>query len=277
MAIKAEEILPLLGLTEDAENITLDDFKSKVSEKYVLRDEVLKDDEIKKKFTGTVLGKLSTKAAQQFGLTSGEVKDKSMEEIFDLAKTKYESKVAELTEQAGKGNDKKVEELNKKLADLQNELGIKETGLKQWEEKYNTEIAGSEQKLKSFKLTDKINKVKSDIAEKFTEEYKKNDLVKEGFETHISKLYEFDLDENENPIVKSKADGKIVISKKTIGHPATIKEIFEQEMEAKGVLKKNNGKPDKQIPTFQRFNGDDKPAGKIHPRAQQRISEVTSG
>lgn len=274
MAIKAEEILPLLGLTEDVENITLDDFKAKVGEKYVLREEVLKDEEIKKKFTGTVLGKLSTKAAQQFGLTSGEVKDKSMEEIFDLAKTKYESQVAELKEQAGKGNDKKVEELNKKLADLQSELGIKETGLKQWEEKYNTEIAGSEQKLKTFKLNDTLNKVKSSLSEKFTEEYKKNDLVKEGFETHISRLYEFDLDEKENPVVKSKADGKVVISKKTIGHPATIQEIFEQEMEAKGVLKKNNGKP-AAMPAVYKDNGGGERKSKIHPKALAHMETLT--
>lgn len=273
MAIELKELLTALGVDADPEKLTADEFKTQVGAKYVLRDEVLKDEEIKKKFTGSVLGKLSTKAAQEFGLTSGEVKDKSMEEIFGLAKSKYELTFAELKEQAGKGNDKKVEELTAKLTTLQSEIGLKEAGLAEWETKYNTEVEQREKTLKTYKLNDKISKVKESFADKFTEDYKKNELVRTGFEKHLSDTYEFDLDDKDTPIVKLKSDGTVVKSKKTIGHAATPDEIFLQEMESKGVLKKNNAKEEKIITKFA-IEGE-KGKAKVHPNAQRNAERLS--
>ena len=87
--------------------------------------------------------------------------------------------------------------------------------------------------------------------------------------------YLFDLDENDNPVVKLKADGSIVKSKKTVGHAATLDEIFLSEMEAKNVLKKNNAKPEKVI-TFAPVNPDNGGV-KIGSKAAQRIAEIQSG
>jgi hypothetical protein len=273
MAIELKELLTSLGLDADPEKLTADEFKTQVGAKYVLRDEVLKDEEIKTKFTGHVFSKLSTKAAQEFGLTSGEVKDKKMEEIFTIVKGKYDVKIAELTEQAGKGNDKKVEELTAKLTTLQSELGLKENGLKEWETKYNTEVEQKEKTLRNYKLTDKISKVQTSLTDRFTDEYKKNELVRTGFEKHLSDTYEFDLDDKDAPIVKLKADGTVVKSKKTIGHAATPEEIFLQEMESKGVLKKNNAKEEKIITKFA-IEGE-KGKVKVHPNAQRNAERLS--
>jgi len=274
--ITTEQLIEALGYTvEDAEKVTLDDIKTHVDTKFVLRDNVLKDDEIKKKITGKVLGSIGTKAAQIFGLKSSEIDGKPLEEIMNLANVRYASKIEELEANAGKGNDKKVEELTKQLGELSQKAKIAEDGLKQWEEKYNAENSQWAGKLKEYKLNDKVSKVKQSLQDKFTEDYSKNELVKAGFESHINSTYLFDLDENDNPVVKLKADGSIVKSKKTVGHAATLDEIFLSEMEAKNVLKKNNAKPEKVI-TFAPVNPDNGGV-KIGSKAAQRIAEIQSG
>jgi len=200
--ITTEQLIEALGYTvEDAEKVTLDDIKTHVDTKFVLRDNVLKDDEIKKKITGKVLGSIGTKAAQIFGLKSSEIDGKPLEEIMNLANARYASKIEELEANAGKGNDKKVEELTKQLGELSQKAKIAEDGLKQWEEKYNAENSQWAGKLKEYKLNDKVSKVKQSLQDKFTEDYSKNELVKAGFESHINNTYIFDLDENDNPVV----------------------------------------------------------------------------
>ena len=122
--IKIEDLLTAVGFNpEDAETVSLDDIKSHVDTKYVLRDNVLKDEEIKKKITGKVLGSITTKAANIFGLKSSDVDGKQLEDVMLLGKTAYEAKLTELEQQAGKGNEKKLEELSKTL--LQKEATTK--------------------------------------------------------------------------------------------------------------------------------------------------------
>ena len=215
--IKIEDLLTAVGFNpEDAETVSLDDIKSHVDTKYVLRDNVLKDEEIKKKITGKVLGSITTKAANIFGLKSSDVDGKQLEDVMLLGKTAYETKLTELEQQAGKGNDKKVEELSKTLAQKEAELKLSQDGLKQWEEKYNAETGQWETKLKSYKLNDKVSKVKETLKDKFVDDYFKDTLKQTGFEALIQSKYEFDIDEKDNPIVKSKADGSIVKSKKLL-------------------------------------------------------------
>ena len=271
--IKIEDLLTAVGFTpEDAETVSLDDIKSHVDTKYVLRDNVLKDEEIKKKITGKVLGSITTKAANIFGLKSSDVDGKQLEDVMLLGKTAYETKLTELEQQAGKGNDKKVEELSKTLAQKEAELKLSQDGLKQWEEKYNAETGQWETKLKSYKLNDKVSKVKETLKDKFVDDYFKDTLKQTGFEALIQSKYEFDIDEKDNPIVKSKVDGSIVKSKKTVGHAATLDEIFLSEMEAANILKKNNAKQEKVI-TFANNSGGEVKSN-VHPNAQKRINEI---
>lgn len=270
--IKTEDLISALGFkVEDAESVTLDDIKNHVDTSYVLRENILKDDEINRKITGKTLGSLATKAAQTFGFKHSEIDGKQLVEIFEMVKTANEARVAELEEKAGKGNDKKVEELQKTLLQKEAEKKLAEDGLKQWEEKYNAESGNWEAKLKQYKLSDKVSKVKDSLKDKFTEDFTKNELVKTGFESYLSSTYDFDLDEKDNVIVKAK-DGSIVKSKKTVGHAATLDEILLTEMDAKGVLKKNNANDNKKVITFAQepITGE----VKINAKAAARIAEL---
>jgi len=271
MALELKDILSALSIDADIETLTSDEFKTQVESKYVLRDLALKDEDIKKKITGQLFGKLNTKTAQIFGLKSSDVDGSPLEDILTKVKTNYDTQITALTEQAGKGNDKKVEELTAKLNDLQSTLSIKEAGLSDWEKKYNADVTAKENVLRDYKLSSAIGKVRETLMPKFSEEYTKNDLVKAGFEAHINNTYAFDLDENDNPIVKLKADGSLVKSKLKAGHIATPDEIFLVEMESKGVMKKNNADNKKVITTFAQG---DTTKSKVHPNAQAALERL---
>lgn len=271
MPIELKDVLSTLSIDADVEKLTPEEFKTQIESKYVLRELALKDEEINGKIMGTIYGKTNTKAAQIFGLKSSEVDGKKPEEIFSLVKTNYETQIQALTEQASKGNDKKVEELTKKLTDLQSEVALKESGLQEWEQKYAKDVTAKENILKDYKLSSAIGKVRETLMPKFSDEYQKNELVKTGFETHINNTYVFDLDEKDNPVVKLKADGSFVKSKLKAGHIATPEEIFLNEMDAKGVLKKNNA-TDKKIITNFAIEGD-KGKTKVHPNAIKAMEQ----
>lgn len=269
MALKdltVPELLSSLNIkVENEDEFTLDTFKESVGSSYVLKDNVLKDEEIKKKITGKAFGSLTTKAVQAFGLTHSEVDGKPMEEIFALATNKYNSQIEDLKKKAGEGNDKKVEQLIREKEELLAKVSVAENGLKEWENKFNTETGQWESKLKTYKLNDKLNKVWGEVENKFIEDYSKNELVKTGFKAKLDSTYLFDLDENDNPIVKLKADNSIVKSKSKVGHFATPDEILLIEAENSGIIKKNNGGNQK-ITTFANTKPIDGKS-KVHPSA----------
>jgi len=273
MAIELKDVLTALSIEADVEKLIAEDFKTQVESKYVLREIALKDPDINTKIQGLIYGKANTKAAQTFGLKSSDIDGKKLDEIFTMVKTNYDTQIQALTEQASKGNDKKVEDLQKQLLDMQNNLSVKEAGLQDWEKKYATDVTAKENILKDYKLSSALGKVKENLLAKFSDEYNKNELVKTGFETHINNTYAFELDEKDNPVVKLKSDGSFVKSKLKAGHIATPEEIFLNEMDAKGVMKKNNAVDKKIINTFA-IEGD-KGKSKVHPNAQAALERLT--
>jgi len=269
MAIELKDILATLSIDADVEKLTKEEFQSQVESKFVLREIALKDPDINTKIQGLIYGKANTKAAQTFGLKSSDVDGKKLEDIFTLVKTNYDTQIQALTEQVGKSDDKKLTELQKQIQEMQSTLSVKEAGLTEWETKYATDVTAKENILKDYKLSSALGKVRESLADKFTEEYKSNELVKTGFESYINSVYAFDLDEKDNPVVKLKADGSFVKSKVKAGHIATPDEIFLAEMDAKKVLKKNNGDANKKITTFA-LEGD-KGKSKVHPNAIRKV------
>lgn len=277
MPLEITDVLASLGIDKKPEEITADEFKSVVGEKYVLKESVLKDESIKKQITGKVLGTISTNLAKELGLTSGEIKDKTVEEIVGAYKQKVADQITKLEEEGKKGNDKKIEDLLKKQGEFEAAIKLKDDGLKEWENKYNTDIASERNSVKKFKLDSLVGKLKTDLAPKFSDEYTKDELKRAGFDAHMNNTYDFDVDENDKLVIKLK-DGSLVKSKKVIGNTATAEEVFEMEMEAKGVLKKNNATNTKVITTFAQPNNEWGGTGKskIHPNAlknQARLSE----
>lgn len=270
MALELKDVLAVVGIDEaDIEKLTPEDVKGHVEKLYVLKDNVYKDPEIKKTITGKAFGGVTTEFVRTFGLKHSDVEGKKLEEVFPLVKEKYESTIKELSEKAGAGNDKKLEEALKERAKIEAERDLARQGLSELEKKLQETELNTQNTIKTFKLNDKLGKVKESLAPKFTEEFTKNELVKTGFEAHIASKYAFDLDDKDNPIVISKADGKPVGSKTKAGHTATPEEVLLAEMDALGVLKKNNAKNDVQRKTLHTFadNTDGVKKSKVHPNA----------
>jgi len=244
--IEVKQVIEALGISGiDEEKVTIDDIKSHIGQNFILRANAEKDEELKTKFTGSVLGKLTTKAAQEFDLPSSEVKGKKMEEIFEMVKGRYQATIKELEEKAGHGNDKKLEELTKQLTDYKAKYEAVEAGKNTLAEELEKTKAEAEGKIKSFKLNDIVTRAKSAIP--FSDEFTKDQLKRNGFESLIASSYVFDIDENDKPIVRSKADNKIVMSPTAPANFASIEEVLKLEAEKNGVLKKNNAAPVKTV------------------------------
>lgn len=265
-----KELAGAVGLVvQDEEELTLADFTQHLNSKYTLIENVLKDENIRRKIAGRALGALGVKAAQTFGLTKSEIDGKELEEIFATIKTKH-TKALELAGADTETNDAKVAELNQLLADKESELQALVAKQAELEEQYKTGVQQLETKMKTYKLNDRVEKAKAAVADKLTEEFNKNKLVRTGFDTHFDSLYEATLDEAEELIVKNKATGEVVKSKANNAKPATLDEVYLQEAEAKGIVKKNNAGAQKPVAK----NKLAEPTGtgdvKIHPNAQKR-------
>ncbi|MFI5404905.1 MAG: hypothetical protein ACHQ1D_00180 [Nitrososphaerales archaeon] len=247
--LKPESILSFLGFKPE-EIKTEEDFKSNFESKFGIKDQLLKDPAFTGKIFGQRVGSIEAKLksnAKKMGVefTPDEIKDKSVEEIQEIAFTK----IAEL-------NKKAMEDLEKSTK------GTVDEQVKSWKEKYQSvesklkETEGLLSKTSSdyegFKK-EAINKSKSDIITRFKKEtldklkfrQGTTSIHKLGFETDINSKYEVDLDEHENPFVKDKKTGQRIPSKKVTGQFMTADEIFNEELVKNDMaeLNKDGGKP----------------------------------
>lgn len=276
MAVTVQDLAESVGLTlADGEELTKEKFVEHVTGKYVPIETAAKDPKIISQVTGKRMGELTTKVAQLFGFKSSEVEGKKLEELLDGVSQKYATEMETLKAEAGKGNDKKVEELTKTLQQKEAELRIKENGLSELNqalEKERNEFSG---KMKAYKVGDKKAKVFGALADKFTDEYKSDKLKQAGFHAQFEQEYEFDLNDKDEPVLKSKKTGEYVTSKKVAGAFATPDEVLLDLAEANGILKKNNAAGG-QKPTIPANNTGGDNAGdktvKIHPNAQRNAN-----
>jgi hypothetical protein len=251
---------------EDESKFDLNEFKTHLDTNYILRDNVLKDEDLKKKVTGNIFGKLNTKAAQTFGLTSGEVKEKSMEEIFEAVKSKYEAQIAEAKSAAGGSDDERVKALEKKLKAKEDEYEQVKGGLTEWETKYNTDTTELKTKAKNTQLNYKLNEAFSKVG--FIDEYNTDEIRQAGFKAVVNAKYKIDLDEESGNIIVTDKDGKHIKHPTKTGAFADFKTVLEIEAEAAKLLKKNNGKGDAPVRKTQIVEQTPQtPVRKIHPNA----------
>lgn len=263
-----KEIAEIVGLKIDKEeDFKVEDFKSHLDEKYILIENAPKDEKIKGQVVGKILGSLGTNAAQTFGLKSAEVDGKRLEEVFELVKNRHADEVKALKEAAGKP-DKQLEAIQKELEKEKLRALDLEKANTDWESKFNTEIGTRDQKLKSVKLEQKVNAIKSKV--NFVDEFATDDLKREGFEAIIAKNYKVDLDEKDELIVTN-ADGSPVKHPKKSGHFANFQDVLEMVAEEKKLLKKNNAEPaTRKVFVKSGEDGQNVDMNRVHPNARKR-------
>lgn len=273
-----KDVVAKLGFNiEKDDDFDMEKFEGHFQNTYVPVDAVLKDESIKKKIVGKTLGSLGTKAAQTFGLKAADVEGKPLEEVFALVQTIYAGQIADLTEKATKGNDENVRTLTEELGVAKSERNAAMEGVTQLKAEKEASDKKWSENINAYKLNDKLGKIKSSIAEKLTDDYQKNELVKTGFDSHLASTFIFELDpEKETLLVKDKKSGEYVKSKKNLGQLADPEEVILGEADAKGVLKKNNA-PQKKLPETQQQqqrqqnnNNNNEDGPRIHPNALKR-------
>lgn len=245
-----KEALEYLGYkAEDFK--TVDEFKQKFDSTFIKQTNISEDSEPVKKILGKTFGTLENeikKVAKSFDIDvdfdSEDLKGKKVTDklkcAFDKYKEKTTSVISELESKVGLGNDEKLKEwqtkyekTQQKAKDLEGLLNSTKSEYEQAQMKWSSEVKSVKLNVLTKDAFSKV-KLKPDISE----------FEKKGYLSTISEKYDFDLDEQENLIVKTKS-GERLKSSKVTGAFKNIDEILEEEAIAGKLYQLNTdgGKP----------------------------------
>lgn len=269
-----KKALEYLGFNPE-EFKTEEEFKSKFDSVFVKQSNINEDTPVVKSLLGRIYGSLENQIKKvakeneiEVDFDTDEFKDKKISDKLKHTFTKFNevkgATIKELESKVGLGNDEKVKEwetkYNKaaqKAKDFESLLNSTKSEFEQSQQKWQSQIKDTKLNVLTKDAFSKV-KLKNDISE----------FEKKGYYSTIKEKYQFDIDEQENLIVKN-AKGERIPSAKTTGTFKTIDEILEEEAVAGNLYKMNvdGGKPKQQI-NFgtSNKNEDTKPVRKIAPR-----------
>lgn len=238
MALELKDVLAELGVTEDADKLTIEQFREHRDKTYVGRAVAHQDEDIVKKVSGKFLGSIETAVTRAFKglgieLSGEETKGKKLEDIITMAAERAGKTIEEVKAEAGKGNDEK---LQKALEDLEKATARKketETALKEAQGIISQKEQEFTGKIKEFKLGSKLGEAKAKIPlSDNADEYR---LA--GFEVKFKEKYNVDLDDSDNIVITDK-EGK-QIKNATGGGFYGFEDIYKKELEEAKMLKVN--------------------------------------
>ena len=239
--VSIKEVANLFGYeVTDDKDFDLAKFKTHVDGKYITRDAALEDDEITSRITGKRMGIITTRLAQAFGFKAGELRDKKVEDLIELAATNTNNTIEELKKKATDGNDKLVAELARQLEEKDRSLQDFQKLSEDTKNEFESFKASKDSEIKNYKIGHKLGAVKAQIP--FVDGFEKDTVRKTGFETLLNSKYQFDLNDSDELVVKDKKGHRIKHPTKT-GEHADAATILTFEAEANNLLKKNNARP----------------------------------
>jgi len=230
------EIKQFLALPDEIDS--LDKFKEHFNSSYISKDKAHLDDEVKRKATGDVIRRISSKVANElgdFGIKTTDFEGKPFEEVISVAAQNAKQKIQELTESQGKP-DKRYQDLETQFSTLKQERDQYKTKLDETVGTFESFKAQKENEVKTWKVGIKLQDVRSKVP--FVDGL--TDIQRKGFESVLGE-YQFDLDDKDELIVKDK-NGNFVPSKQKAGAFADAYELMDTLAEANGLKKKNNAK-----------------------------------
>lgn len=232
MPIKPEEAVELLKFLEiDPDKIeSVDKAKESFAGIYVARKHAASDEDIVNSIVGQRFGAVETKLKKSFkdvGVDfDDEFKGKKLEEQIELTANKLKSKFTELQELSGKGTDEKVKKYESEIEKYKQKINDLSTLNESMNSEFENVKTSSQSELKNYIIDNHKTKALSSVLTKATN---LDDLKRKGFESYISEKYELDIDEQKNPIVRMKENGKPIASKLKASAFATFDEILEAE------------------------------------------------
>ncbi len=215
-----KQIAEFMGLDPDKIK-TIDDFKPAFESEFIRKSALKDDHSILAPFIGKRLGSIETELKRMgkeyaIDLSTEEFKGKPIEEqtkllVHKMAENNLKT-VTDLEAKVNQSADAASLEWKTKYEAEAKKRGEQETLLGETVGKYNDFVKTSDDKIKSFKMSNLKEKVWSEI--KFKTGI--SDIEKKGFEAHINDKYKFELGENDKFEIRDK-EGKPISSTKVTG------------------------------------------------------------
>jgi hypothetical protein len=268
MPIKPEEALSVLGYDSLDSFEKVEDFKTEVSKKYIARDKVHEDEDIRAAIVGKTLGSAENEVIKHFKSVGvefepGEVKGKKLSEVVKIGSdkivTNYTTQLEELKASGG-GNTKEFEKITKQLGEyktkFEQERDLREKAAKELEDSK----LGFETEKKNLTIGQQVKELLGAVKYKtagIPEPMIKT--IKTGFESEVKRSYKFDLNDKGELIVLD-SNGKQVENAKKVGEYLSPLEAIKNLAVENGVWDENphrstppknghlNGSPDSQKP-----------------------------
>jgi hypothetical protein len=277
-----KELIAFLDLGEVK---TIEEVKEKFKTKFISREEVFEDDDIKKKigeenskFVGKLSGTLITKSKRDFGFTDDDIKGKKIEDVLEMGVAKLKAENEELRGKQGQGSDEALKDAIKKAEKLAKERDDFKTANETLQGIYDKEKGEWQGNLKNFKLNTLKEGAKSSIAKKFKSDMSKADQI--AWESESSSVI-LDFDDKETPFVKDK-EGKRIPNPNKAGSFLSLEEALEVKANELNLIKKNNGQGGSPV-NQQFFQGNQQvvvdpniPVRKIHPNAVAHAEKLAT-
>lgn len=234
--MELQEVLTLLGIPSEKAT-TIDALKSEFEKEFVRIKNLTVDSEAIKPIVGKILNEVNTniKAAVKpfdagIDFESDEWKNADtktrVKMTFDKIAGKHKTIVDDLTTKASQNNDQKVKDLeeslrkaNEKYGELEGKHGVV---VNEYSEFKNNTLTAA----KNNTLNGLLKGAKENV--KFIAGVTKVQML--GFDQSLATKYDFDLDESgKSVVVKDKATGKPIPSKKVANESKKLDEILEDE------------------------------------------------
>lgn len=224
-----EQILKYTGVElpegTTIEDFKIEDFKKAFDSRYITKENAVRDEDVKSKIIGEVLGATQTKLKRTFKEYGVEVEgDNILDLSADFAKKQNEVYQKQLTELKGKGGKEIEDKFKEKLQAKEGEI----SNLQKMLETKDSEL---QSKLNEFKSTQKNSQLQSYKSElfgglKFSENV--NEYAKKGFYSDFSEKYKLDIDEDGNKLIMN-AKGERIPNPEKHGDFMTPEQVRDME------------------------------------------------
>lgn len=255
MPIKAEDVLRTIGVTDLEKYEKPEDFKSEFDGKFIAKDHIQEDEELKSSIFNKLIGPYDTSVRKAFKdagfeFAPDELKDKKLPDIVRHAlETKVKPIMEELTTIKETGNTdeatkKELEKYKKKTEEYKTKFEQFEGLNNSLNQRVEELTTGFENEKKSWIVNQQLGDIFSRV------KYKTAGLpesavafMKSGFENDIRSNYKFELNDQQKLVILT-ADGKRVEDPKTSGKVLDPFEVVKLKAVEKQIWEDNpnNGK-----------------------------------
>jgi hypothetical protein len=236
--MELKDVLEAIGFQGDAEGLDREKLVQHINQSFVPRDKAFEDEGVRKQAFGRVFGEISGKLAPILGKSKSEIQEMGNDKAFEALGETFaglNTKLTDVEAKAKEGQSKQVLDLEDKLADYEKSLGQYKTAAQEAREAAEAALADRDKGIHTYKLEVR----KKDIFGSIPWSSEVNEFTRKGIEFEFNDKYVMDLDEKDEPIVKTRS-GELIPDPKKAGAFLGPKDVLTSLAEKAGALKVNN-------------------------------------